>query len=181
MAWDRNNQRKLNSSLENKLLSSLSPYHFWRMRETAWGSKEWESWPCPLLAAAHRRIGPVPHLGIIVELTALAGIKVNQPWGCENRRADPTSLSCHVVSGWGKEAPPCHLWQVGDLVWRPWKWESWPCPSPTTALRRAGPVPHLSKIVELALVVWVQVSWPCSWLSAALGEVARSALECSPW
>lgn len=30
--------------------------------------------------------------------------------------------------------------------------QSWPCPSPVTALRRAGPVPHLDSTVELPLV-----------------------------
>jgi hypothetical protein len=38
---------------------------------------------------------------------------------------------------------PCPLRQAGTLTLKSSEWESWPCPSPTVALRRADPVSYM--------------------------------------
>jgi hypothetical protein len=55
------------------------------------------------------------------------------------------------------------------------EWQSWPCPSPAAALRRAGPAPHLGNTVKLALNVGV-VGDPAQGVSA--GEHANEERWC---
>lgn len=45
------------------------------------------SWPCPCLATALGKAGPVPHLGTTVELVLIWKAWVSQLRGCESQRA----------------------------------------------------------------------------------------------
>lgn len=75
-----------------------------------------------------------------------------------------------------------YLWQAEDLALRSPEQENWPCPSPSVALRRAGPALHLGSTVELNLMAGdeggtgkrVQRVWescPCN--LSAVGQCKR--------
>lgn len=111
--------------------SPLTLHHLGQTRDPALGSWEQESCPCPSLAAALRKVGPVPCLGITVELTLVA--RAHHLGGSEREQDSP--LVCWVVVQVRKRCrPPLRN------------------PSPSTVgqesqfqgreSRRAGPNPH---------------------------------------
>lgn len=91
----------------------FTPCYRQQLWELAQGPEEWESWPCPSLAAAHRKTGTVPEQH--TSATLLTGAQVSWACGCESRRATPvSSLKCHEIARIRKTCCPshipCHLW-----------------------------------------------------------------------
>lgn len=74
----------------------------------------------------------------------------------------PSIFCCKVA--WFRErfslssSTPCNLWPREELVLNSLEWESCCWPSPTPALRRAGPEPSLDSKLELTLLGWTQMS-----------------------
>lgn len=74
----------------------------------------------------------------------------------------PSIFCCKVA--WFRErfslssSTPCNLWPREELVLNSLEWESCCWPSPTPALRRAGPEPSLVSKLELTLLGWTQMS-----------------------
>lgn len=99
------------------------------------------------------RAGPAPHLWHTVELTSVAGALLSGPQVCKHAKAGPaTFLSCCDI---GEELLSAHslclLQHAAKLSPRISEQKSCPCPSPTTALRRAGLPCCLGSTVELVL------------------------------
>lgn len=89
---------------------------------------------------------------------------MSQSCRCESRRTGPF-LICYVVL-WVREIlPPLQHSMLSAAGGRAGLWF---CPSPTAAIRGAGPVTHFGKTVEIALEEWVQgrqTQGPESWIT----------------
>lgn len=107
-----------------------------------------ESWPCPSLALAPRRLRHALLLGSTLELNLLVGALVL--WAREQESCPCPSLIYHVVV-WAREvgnSPLSHLLppatgRRAGLQAREQK--NWPCPSPTEAVWKQGPAAYLDK------------------------------------
>lgn len=84
------------------------------MRALTPGTQEWESYPWPSPAAAHRRAGSAACLGSTLQLTLLSGRQTSQPWVWERNRAGPRPLPNHVMAWVGGKLPPHPLLPVAD-------------------------------------------------------------------
>jgi hypothetical protein len=68
-----------------------------------------------------------------------------------------------------------------EAMLTPWSWPPRPCRFDVAGLCIAGPTPGLGSVGELALVMWPRELWPYPLPAAALGELAGTVLESSPW
>ena len=137
-------------------MASLAPCHLQQAEELAMRSSEWESWPCPSLAVALRRVGPAPYLGNRVELQEYTG-ELSQ-------RVREGELTLNLVyfcyaEAWTREKCPLLSLPLAtygkrwNLTWSHESRRAFPVPHLIVTLRRLSPVPCLSSSLKLILIV----------------------------
>lgn len=145
--------KHLNLGSRKPLLTN-SLRHLPESGELALGSWERVSWPCPLKAAALRKVVPAPCMGNTVVLYLMAKSQVRQLRGCD-KKAGP--------------APPgaAALGRVGLLPW----------------LGSTVELVALEVWVEVSQPWWHENKGmrTCLLLMATLGDLARAVLGSSPW
>lgn len=87
-----------------------------------------ESYPCPSLASALRKVGPAPHLGNTVELVLVGGVLVSQPENLSVVELTPFLFGCWVA--WQEKDALSLLTPTSIPSMISWStWKSWSCRS----------------------------------------------------